>query len=139
MSDNSYFVKDYFDMYIIYEHDLPFWSFMIEQNSELFSIFLNWKYHNIGTVGWSRKLTESLLISTNISDIVDFLTNPQKFPTTNWREKTKEKRKTLLSKLFDFGEDFKISDLENGKSPKLHNVNKSSNTKVWSTTLCTLS
>nr|XP_034323928.1 uncharacterized protein LOC117688933 isoform X1 [Crassostrea gigas] len=64
-----------------------------------------------------------------MSDIVDFLTNPQKFPTTNWREKTKEKRKTLLSKLFDFGEDFKISDLENGKSPKLHNVNKSSNTK----------
>lgn len=31
--------------------------------------------------------------------------------------------------MFDFGEDFKISDLENGKSPKLHNVNKSSNTK----------
>lgn len=24
LSDNSYFVKDYFDMYIIYEHDLPF-------------------------------------------------------------------------------------------------------------------
>lgn len=68
-------------------------------------------------------------VPDDMSDIVDFLTNPQKFPTTNWREKTKEKRKTLLSKLFDFGEDFKISDLENGKSPKLHNVNKSSNTK----------
>lgn len=137
LSEYSYFIKDFVDIYVIYEHDLL--CFMIEQNWELISIFLNWKFHNIGTVGWTRNLTEDLLFSTNISAIVDFLTNPQKFQTTNWRAQTKEKRKTLLSKFFDFGEDFKISDLENGKPPKPHNVNKGSNAKVWSNTLCTLS
>ena len=65
---------------------------------------------------------------------MDALTNPRQY----WSKPTKEKRKTLLSKFFDFGEDFKITDLEmSGKSNKQQVIDKSSITKVWSTTQCT--
>ncbi|XP_078316374.1 1-phosphatidylinositol 4,5-bisphosphate phosphodiesterase classes I and II-like isoform X3 [Crassostrea virginica] len=65
-------------------------------------------------------------VPDDMSAVVDALTNPRQY----WSKPTKEKRKTLLSKFFDFGEDFKITDLEmSGKSNKQQIIDKSSITK----------
>jgi hypothetical protein len=58
---------------------------------------------------------------------VDGLINPRQY----WSKQEKEKRKTLLSKFFDFGEEIKFTDQElSGKSAKQHNIDKSSSSKV---------
>ncbi|XP_048737703.2 1-phosphatidylinositol 4,5-bisphosphate phosphodiesterase beta-1-like isoform X4 [Ostrea edulis] len=65
-------------------------------------------------------------VPDDMSALVDGLINPRQY----WSKQEKEKRKTLLSKFFDFGEEFKFTDQElSGKSAKQHTIDKSSSSK----------